>query len=126
MKHVLFVALGGAAGCVTRYWVAEAIQRLTQWPSLVSIAVINVTGSFLIGVLFVAITEKLYWHPDWRSVLMVGFLGGYTTFSSFSLDALSAMESGRWGVAAVYVLGSVLLGLLACAGGLALARHWLQ
>ena len=126
MKHLLFVALGGAAGCVTRYWVAEFIQRATHWPSLVSIAVINVTGSFLIGLLFVVITEKLYWHPDWRSVLMVGFLGGYTTFSSFSLDALTAIESGRWGVAAVYVLASVALSLLACAGGLALARHWLQ
>ena len=72
------------------------------------------------------ITEKLHWHPDWRSVLMVGFLGGYTTFSSFSLDTLVAIESGRWALAVTYVLASVLLSLLACAGGLALARHWLQ
>lgn len=126
MKQLVWVALGGAAGCVTRYWLADAIQRLTQWPSLVGIAVINVTGSFLIGLLFVVITERLHWHPDWRSVLMVGFLGGYTTFSSFSLDTLVAIESGRWGLAVTYVLASVLLSLLACAGGLALARHWLQ
>jgi CrcB protein len=126
MKHLLFVALGGAAGCVTRYWLSDVLQRLTQWPSLVGIAVINITGSFLIGMLFVLITEKLYWHPDWRSVLIVGFLGGYTTFSSFSLDTIAAIESGRWAVASIYVLASVLLSLLACAGGLALARHWLQ
>ena len=83
---------------------------------------INVTGSLIIGVLLVLLTERLAAPPVWRLFLVVGFLGGYTTFSSYTFEALALVEAGAWARAAGYVLGSNGLGLAACYAGMVLAR----
>jgi CrcB protein len=118
----LWVGLGGFAGANARYILSDAIRaRLgLDFPS--GTFVINLTGSLLIGILVTLLTERLIVDPVWRRLLVVGFLGGYTTFSSYTYEALALVEQGRWASAALYLLGSNGLGLLACGAGIALAR----
>jgi CrcB protein len=106
-----FIALGGALGSVLRYLMVAAIGA--PW----GVAAVNVLGSFLIGALFVLIPRD-----GWQLFLMTGLLGGFTTFSAFSLDALKLFEQGQPGQAALYVLASVALSLIAVALGVAIAR----
>jgi CrcB protein len=116
--NILLVALGGAAGSVARYLTVLGAARLSpHFPAGVMVA--NVLGSILIGVLFVLLTGP---RAGLSPLLVVGFLGGFTTFSSFSLDALRLWETGQAGLAAAYVLGSVGLSLAGVAAGVALAR----
>jgi fluoride exporter len=105
------IALGGALGSVLRYLMVAAIG------APLGTVLVNVIGSFAIGVLFILIPRA-----DWQLFLMTGLLGGFTTFSAFSLDALKLFEQGQTLQAAAYVLGSVALSLLAVALGVALAR----
>ena len=106
------VLLGGATGSLTRYVVGMAVMtRLaTRFP--LGTMIINVTGSFLIGVLMTLFAERPP-HPNWRLVLVVGFLGGYTTFSSFEWETLALMKDGGQLLAFVNVAGSVILGYAA-------------
>jgi CrcB protein len=83
---------------------------------------INVSGSLAVGLLLVLLTERLVIDPAWRLLLVVGFLGGYTTFSSYTFEALSLIEEGDWVAALGYVVGSNGLGLLAAYAGMVLAR----
>lgn len=106
------IALGGAAGSVLRYLMVSAIG------APVGTAAVNVLGSFVIGVLFIALGSR----DSWQLLLMTGLLGGFTTFSAFSLDTLKLIQSGQSLQAAAYVLGSVVLSLFATALGVALAR----
>lgn len=106
------VALGGAIGSMLRFLMVAAVGA--PWGT----AAVNVLGSFAIGVLFVALGTR----EGAQALLMAGLLGGFTTFSSFSLDTLRLVESGHALQAAAYVLGSVALSLLAVALGVALAR----
>ena len=72
--------------------------------------IINVSGSFLIGVLMVLLTERLQPHPNWRLLLVVGFLGGYTTFSAFEFETYQSIRDGGYGIGVLNVLASVTLG----------------
>jgi CrcB protein len=111
MTHALpFVALGGALGASLRH------LATLLWPAPWGVMAVNVAGSLLIGVLAVRLSPAL------APFLVTGVLGGFTTFSAFSLDTLRLLEGGRLGAAALYVLGSVALSLLACAAGLWLGR----
>jgi fluoride exporter len=101
------VAFGGAIGAVLRYLTGLAIA----FPF--GTLAVNILGSFLIGVLWVALAERSAWAP----LLITGVLGGFTTFSAFSLDTLRLVESGRAPMAALYVLASVALSLGAVALG---------
>ena len=111
---VISVALGGALGAVLRYLVGLAVA----FP-LGTLAV-NVIGSFLMGVLVVAMAHLS--ATRFAPLLMTGLLGGFTTFSAFSLDALTLWERGQHSLAAAYVLASILLSLAAIVAGLTLAR----
>jgi CrcB protein len=111
----LWIALGGALGSVGRYWlsgfVTERAGGTFPWGTLL----VNVTGSFLIG-LFAALTEpggRRYLSPAGRQFFMYGVCGGYTTFSSFSLQTLELLREGEATHAAANVLGSVILCMLA-------------
>ena len=116
---ILMVALGGAAGSVLRYllglWVTRAVGEGFPWGTLL----INVAGSFIIGWLATGA------RPDavtLRLLLMVGFCGGFTTFSSFSLQTLELLQQGAWIAAWGNVLGSVTLCLAATSAGWAIGR----
>lgn len=116
------VALGGAIGAVMRLLSAGWVSRLTG-EGFLGTAFVNVAGSFAMGLLAVLMMERM--PGSWgrfAPFLMTGVLGGFTTFSAFSLDALFLIERGRTGVAAAYVAGSVALSVLALFAGLKLAR----
>jgi CrcB protein len=119
LTAVLWVALGGGLGAVARYGVGAWVgARLgTALPS--ATLLVNVSGSLAIGVLAGLLPERV--AAAWRPLLVVGFLGGYTTFSAYALEALALTRRGEWLLGAGYVLGSNALALAACAAGLALA-----
>ena len=122
MKHLLFIALGGAGGALARHWLSMLVHSGVgshfPWGTLF----VNALGSFAIGIAFVLIVERGVIHPDWRSITMIGFLGAFTTFSTFSLEALALYENGQHGLALAYIGSSVLLCLLAVWAGVALLR----
>lgn len=107
MRYLLLIALGGATGAVSRYLLSSWAHALWEgkWP--VGTLLVNMLGSFLIGVIFVLI-ERQVLHPDWRSVLMVGFLGAFTTFSTFSLESITLLENGHTAHALGYMATSVI------------------
>ena len=120
--NYLWVGLGGFLGANARYalgtWIVQRTGVAFPWHTLL----INVTGSLAIGAILVLLTERLVADPPWRLFLVVGFLGGYTTFSSYSFEALALAQQGQWLRALTYILGSNLLGLAACFLGILLAR----
>jgi len=122
MQHYLAIALGGAFGSVLRFAMNEAVSarfgRAFPWGTLS----INVVGSFLIGLLAVLLVERLEVSPAVRLGLMVGVLGGFTTFSSFSLEVVNLMQNGAFLRALLYVVASVTVCVLAAAAGIHLAR----
>lgn len=112
LLNVFQVAIGGAIGSVLRYAGVQAIG--TPLATLV----VNVLGSFAIGILHVLLADRMAHAP----LLMAGVLGGFTTFSAFSLDTLKLIQSGQTLQALTYVLSSVTLSLIAVALGVALAK----
>ena len=111
MGKYLLVFGGGGLGSLTRFAVARTIaQRIPPVPFATGTFVINVTGSFLIGLLMILIVERFQLDPRWHLFLVVGCLGGYTTFSSFEYDAYLATRSGHGGVALLYLISSVAAG----------------
>lgn len=113
MKELLLIALGGASGALCRHGLVNLIKLYSNGHFPYGTLAVNVIGSFFIGVMYILITERLALHPDWRNVLMVGFLGAFTTFSTFSLEAVTLLESGYVATAAAYVLGSLFICILA-------------
>jgi fluoride exporter len=113
MDKYLVVMAGAAAGGLARYLAGAAIMERFGGRFPLGTLVINVTGSFLIGVLMPLLTERGQPHPNWRLLLVVGFLGGYTTFSSFAWETYQAMRSGDTWVAVVNAFGSLALGMAA-------------
>ena len=120
IQTLLQVAFGGALGASARYLANTAAMRLLGPGFPWATVFVNVLGSFLMGVLVVALAHKD--ATRLAPLLMTGVLGGFTTFSAFSLDTLTLWERGQGGLAALYVAGSVVLSLVAIALGMAAAR----
>jgi fluoride exporter len=123
MTSYFWVAIGGAVGTVGRFWLSGVVARLIgetfPWGTLV----INVTGSFIIG-FFGTLTGpdgRIFVGSTSRQFVMIGICGGYTTFSSFSLQTLNLMNDGEWLYAGANITGSVILCLVAVWAGYALA-----
>jgi CrcB protein len=111
MERYLCVLVGGGVGSLTRYVVAKAIlQRFPGVQFALGTFIINVTGSFLIGFLMTLIVERLRLSHYWHLLIVVGFLGGYTTFSSFEYDGYLATRSGNPLTALLYLVSSVVCG----------------
>jgi len=122
MSYYLAIAFGGAAGALCRYWLTSLAEHHNSTVFPVGTFVVNVVGSLLIGVLFILVTEKIQLAAHLRPLLMIGFLGALTTFSTFSLDALLLMQEGYFGTALAYILVSVVSCLLAAWAGISLVR----
>ncbi|MCD1632183.1 fluoride efflux transporter CrcB [Martelella mediterranea] len=122
MQHALIVAAGGALGSVGRHFVGVLATRMGAitfpWGTLA----VNIIGSLLIGLLVEAVARVLNESAEARMFIVIGFLGGFTTFSSFSLDAMNMIERGDVLPAIAYVIGSVAIGLGAVWAGLAIGR----
>src|SRR6266567_8099097 len=112
MGMVFAVGVGGGLGALARYYIAGAIQSAaTVFPW--GIFIVNISGGFLMGLVVEASALKLNLPPDLRAFLTVGILGGYTTFSTFSLDSALLIERGAWASAAAYMAGSAVLSVAA-------------
>ena len=122
MKLLLLASAGGALGAGARYLVYDAFLRhwggAFPWATLV----VNIVGSLLIGVLVALLLERWADLVELRIFLITGILGGFTTFSAFSIDAVSLMERGATGQAFLYMIGSVILSIAACWAGLSATR----
>lgn len=125
MNHLFLVAAGGAAGSVCRYlvglWTLRQFGANFPWGTLA----VNVIGSFAIGFLAEFIARRLDASPEMRLLLITGFLGGFTTFSAFSLDVIALFERGAVVAGATYVMASIGISLAAVLAGLALGRAML-
>ena len=121
----LWVAAGGAIGAAARFAVTQWTGGRWGWSFPWGTFAVNLTGSLAIGVVMTLLIARGM-DPTYRLLLVTGFLGGYTTFSAFSFEALALLEARRWDAAALYVGGSVVLGLLATAVGLGLARFFVR
>lgn len=118
----MLIALGGALGALARYGLGGWVQARSvgfPWGTLL----VNVLGSFLLGFLFRTM-DAVAATPELRQAITVGFLGSFTTFSAFSFEIITLAQGGEWGRALLYATGSVLLGVLAAAAGIALAGAW--
>lgn len=118
LPTVLQVALGGAIGAVARFGVGVALFRPGAFP--IGVLAVNVIGSFLMGLVVVYLGQKMLSH--FNPFLMTGILGGFTTFSAFSLEAYTLFERGEVGQAALYVTLSVVLSIAALIAGVFIMR----
>lgn len=117
------VLAGAGLGGVARYAAGTWIMTRYGGRFPLGTFLINVTGSFLIGVLMTLFTERLQPHPNWRLFLVVGVLGGYTTFSSFEYETYQSVRDGEHWMGLLYVAGSVVLGYAGVWLGAALAAR---
>lgn len=116
--------LGGAIGAMLRYGLGAWVQGLSGPGFPWSTFLINISGSFLIGVVLRQSLDGAL-SPEWRLFLAVGVLGGYTTFSTFSWETLTLVQQGEWLKAFLYVAGSVTLGFVLVFVAYRLAGRWL-
>lgn len=112
MKYVI-IAVGGAIGSMLRYWVGAYVSGRMGARFPYGTFVINVTACFLIGLVMTVLTEKTQWSPNWRYLIPIGFLGGYSTFSSFEYETFRVFQNSELLVAGLNVVLSVGVGFLA-------------
>ena len=121
MQQVFLIALGGSLGAVARYSLSTIVYHTTNeffpWGTLV----VNLTGCFLIGV-FTQLFETAIIPSEWRSSITIGFIGAYTTFSTYSFETLNLLREGEFGRASLNIIASNLLGLLLVVAGIYSAR----
>jgi CrcB protein len=120
--RVLVLSLGGALGVNARYWLGDWMSKWASPQFPWATFTINVSGSFAIGFLTMVLTRWLP-HPHMRLLVLTGFLGGYTTFSTFAFESANHWERGERGVSLTYMAGSVAAGFVAVVLGIALARN---
>lgn len=120
--NLLIIALGGALGAVSRFLLGNGVSRALGSTLPYGTFVINIVGCFAMGLLMTIIVDREMLPAAWRLFLCVGFLGGFTTFSSFGYEALMLLTEGRLLAVLAYVGGSVVLGLVAAAAGVLCAR----
>ncbi len=121
--QVLAIALGGAAGAVLRYGSSLGIHQLLGRGFPYGTLFVNVSGSLLMGILYVLLIERMALSPEWRAGMLVGLLGGFTTFSGFSVETLQLFEEGAFVRAAMNIILSVVLCLAAAWAGMISGRQ---
>ena len=122
MMNFFIIGIGGFFGAVARYGVALWIGR--QWGRSFPLGtfVINVSGSFLIGLLMSLLTERFMVNPQWRLLFVVGFLGAFTTFSTFEYETGALLKDGEWLIAMLNITLSVIVGFMALKLGEVIAK----
>ncbi|OMH32720.1 fluoride efflux transporter CrcB [Motiliproteus sp. MSK22-1] len=122
MQQLLSIAGGGALGALLRYWVSGYVVSNTNHYLPLGTFTVNVLGSLLMGVCFVLIMEKSLISADFRPLMMVGLLGAFTTFSTFSLETVVLLQEGHIMSAAIYILLSVICCTAALFAGIWFSR----
>jgi CrcB protein len=120
--RTIWIGVAGFAGAVSRYavegWVSSRTRGAFPWGTLV----VNVSGCFVLGLVFTLLTERFLPHPALRSALAIGFVGAYTTFSTFAFETMRLGEDGAVLLAAINVAASVIAGIAAVYAGVAVGR----
>ncbi|MGD2121183.1 MAG: fluoride efflux transporter CrcB [Gemmatimonadota bacterium] len=122
---ILMIALGGAVGAVARYGLSGWVQGQVGTTFPIGTLAVNVLGSFVLG-LSLPLFESLAWSAETRTMLTMGFLGAFTTYSTFSYEAVVLLEGGEWTRGGIYMGGSLFLGLAGVVAGMAAASFFLQ
>jgi CrcB protein len=122
LSRYVMIAIGGAIGAIARYQIAAVIQARVPVGFPYGTFVVNVTGCLIMGFVTALLAERLVVHPNWRFLIPIGFVGAYTTFSTFELETFRAVTEGAWPVAAANIAGSFIAGYLALWAGFVVAR----
>ena len=125
MPVYLALALGGALGAIARYWMTSGLNQSSQMAFPLGTLSVNVLGSFFIGGLYIFLSERPELSEAYRHLLITGFLGALTTFSTFSLETLLLIEQGHYNTALFYVLSSIITCLGSAYLGISLAKAFL-
>ena len=122
MQKYLLIAAGGALGSIARYWVGSTIAGRMGIRFPFGTLVVNITACAILGFTLTYMGKRADLNPAWRYLIPIGFIGAYSTFSTYEWETLSTLRSGAFLLAALYVAGSLLLGLTAVWGGTLLAE----
>ncbi len=125
MPTLIFIALGGSFGALSRYGLTNWFNRVVNSPFPWGTLVINLTGSFLIGFFFILFDRSVLPAP-YRNLVSVGFLGAYTTFSTYSLETINLLREGQWRLASSNILVSNILGIVLVILGMYCAKLLLK
>lgn len=121
MQKYLLIAFGGALGSIARYWVGSTISGRIGAKFPYGTFVINMTACVIIGFTLTYLGKRADLNPAWRYLFPVGFIGAYSTFSTYEWETLSTLRSGAFALGALYAVGSLVLGLVAVWAGTLLA-----
>jgi CrcB protein len=124
MANILWIGLGGFLGANARFWLGSLVNRWLGTGFPWATGLVNISGAFLIGIIATLFVDRAVDNEALRLFLIVGILGGYTTFSSYMWEAITLMEENRWLPAIAYLVASNLLGIAACVVGVMIARRW--
>ena len=122
LQKYLLIALGGALGAIARYWVGSAIGTRMGAKFPYGTLVINLTACVIIGFSLTWLNRRVEINPAWRYLIPVGFVGAYSTFSTYEWETLSSLRAGAFALAGLYAVGSLVLGLAATWLGAAAAE----
>jgi fluoride exporter len=123
LSKLIAVAFGGAVGAIARHWLGDLINSRLPMQFPLGTFVINITGSFVIGFFLTLVNQRITIHPNWRLLIAVGFVGAYTTFSTFEFETLKLIEEGNVMSAALNVVLSLVVGFIAVWLGVMAARR---
>jgi CrcB protein len=121
LRTALLIGLGGFVGANLRYWLGGWIAQKIGVLFPIETMLINISGSFALG-LFMTLALHYTWSPEWRQVVAIGFIGSFTTYSTYEYESLRLLQEGAWVKAGLNLFGSLALGLIAVILGVALGR----
>ena len=122
MLNFIAISLGAIVGANARYILSRYAARLIGPVFPYGTLIINVVGSFIVGLFLVWTSERVLIDPRWRLLVVIGFCGGFTTFSSYAFETMAYFEQGQWWLMTANMIANNVLSLLAAAAGMALAR----
>ena len=122
MQNYIYIAAGGALGSLARYWVGSAVANRMGTKFPYGTLIVNITACLILGFFLMLLGKRPGVGPEWRFLIPIGFVGAYSTFSTFEWETFSNLQTGAFLIAAVYVVLSCFLGLVAVWCGVLLAR----